>query len=119
MTIDTKAMRIQAASAFTQYFPSGDVLSLCDEVESLRADVTHWIMVADGINHDPRCSNHFAGDLRHGLCMRCKREGLLAAVMDAGAKGDALADALTDLANMTNELDCESVIIALAAWRGR
>jgi hypothetical protein len=44
------------------------------ELQKLHDDVTHWIMVADGINHDTRCPNHFAGDAQSQPCLRCQLE---------------------------------------------
>jgi hypothetical protein len=74
-----------------------DFNSLVDEIHKLRRaaaapapqleigdyddPVQFWMMVADGVNHDPRCVNHFAcPDVKHAReCLRCEAERLRAA----------------------------------------
>lgn len=43
-------------------------------------DVQFWMMVADGVNHDPRCASHFmCPDPEHASeCLRCEAERLRA-----------------------------------------
>lgn len=45
---------------------------------SVSGDATFWQLIAEGINHHPRCMHHFSGDPRWGECMRCQREKLQA-----------------------------------------
>lgn len=54
----------------------GQELSLFDRIKYLTDEATFWTLVADGINHDPRCPTHFLGDPDRAPCMRCERDGL-------------------------------------------
>ena len=60
-----------------------------------RADAVHWLMVADGINHDPRCVNGVSPVEGRGECMRCERERL----------GGELFESQTDVAVVSAERD--------------
>lgn len=52
----------------------GKVPVTVETIQKLSEEVEYWILVADGIKHDHRCSNHFSGDKRWGPCLRCRLE---------------------------------------------
>jgi hypothetical protein len=54
-----------------------DMGHLARAVLELLDDANHWVMVADGINHDRRCINDATNtDPAARMCMRCEVEHL-------------------------------------------
>ena len=47
------------------------ILALIIERDALKQEREDWILIADGIKHDPRCENHFMGSKENGPCHRC------------------------------------------------
>jgi hypothetical protein len=73
-----------------------DLLAASHEALRLRAeaaevDATDWLMVADGMKHDPRCPQYFAGDSQRPLCLRCRAEAAEQALAQSQADYTAFA----------------------------
>ena len=54
-----------------------------EKIRDLEGQVEDWMLVADGIKHDPRCPNHFAGDPKGDPCLRCNVQELKGRIANA------------------------------------
>jgi hypothetical protein len=86
-----------------------ELAQVTQERDRWRDDATHWVLVADGINHDTRCPSHFLGDTEFAPCLRCQRDDLRARLERLGQERTLLQQALViaEMLPFCGHRDCE------------
>lgn len=105
----------------------GDPAMTIDDAASLKAELTDWILVADGVKHDWRCQHDTSRphDALDPICLRCQVEALTRERKDLIDQTYRLGDELAveklrrikAVAQMAKERDI--LHAELVEWRGR